>query len=791
MMSASVDALNVLTHELINVAAAGKDTLDNYSTTFDRYLRDLLGLASGRETLLRTNGRMWTAEQWLAEGGEREDDGSPFSATARFYRHFHNPLRPWDEAGLLTRYPLYLSPHQYTSSVRWMQANDQTQDDGGATGGTWAWRDARRLQYLVLTTADARQREAYAADLFRALGQIMHLVVDASVPEHVRNDPHPFGTVSREVLQRRTSGNYEYWVSDEQARLGDDAFAARYLSAPIGPDEGFRGLPSPTGEYVATTPVARLIDTDRYLPDAPDPNVTLSGPIGLAEFAQANFFSEDTLLGDDPQGRRLPFPSRESLVRRTDLAPLSPRVRTYLEKPAGSGLATKFALAECRLEGRAAILPPYPCMDEAVWAETAAYMLPRAVGYARAVLDYFFRGSLGVSVVRMRAGIALIQIYNLTDEEMTGVFEVFGRPDNDASGEGRERTAVVNNGAAATIAAGRSLLLPIAYLQPVEPTPLQLLVFRGRLGLEEDAVAAQTFTVHHLTIAQTAHTADLSETCTVTTQASNFEASKSEIARCSWISIRQQTDGELVTNNPASRIARVSVSAPFEGVELLLDGVRAPSGTWQRQGSESNPSRFSVRWSRPMATVGGGQALPTLTVQLADGMVSTARVYASIVASGEARKGYNNTSGKTDPPWYLSARRSATVQVATPAATGLTSYQVASISGYPNPTHVETDRFGVLTLKDTLDVDDDSYFQRWTDFATVYWTAPERGPVELRESLKKEFDAVSYGPVPMGPLEALFERTYRPEELAFLRTFVRNAPPPTTLTVIGRRPGAE
>ena len=36
------------------------------------------------------------------------------------------------------------------------------------------------------------------------------------------------------------------------------------------------------------------------------------------------------------------------------------------------------------------VSPPYPCVDEAVWEETASHMLPRAVGYARGVLDYFF-----------------------------------------------------------------------------------------------------------------------------------------------------------------------------------------------------------------------------------------------------------------------------------------------------------------------------------------------------------------------------------------------------------------
>ena len=59
----------------------------------------------------------------------------------------------------------------------------------------WSWPSARVRYYQALTEADPVIREALWADLFRALGQVMHLVVDASVPEHTRNDMHPFGAV--------------------------------------------------------------------------------------------------------------------------------------------------------------------------------------------------------------------------------------------------------------------------------------------------------------------------------------------------------------------------------------------------------------------------------------------------------------------------------------------------------------------------------------------------------------------------------------------------------------------
>ena len=429
--STSVHALNVSTHLLINLAAAGSGTLDDYVETFDRYLRDSLGLVDGRNTTLTVGSHPLTAEEWLAEGGVREDDGSSWSTTARFFRHFHNPLLSWDQAGLRTRYPFFPLPHQYTSSVHWMQTARQRHSDGGSVGPDSAWLDARSLYFLALTTPDRAEREALTASLFRTLGQLMHLVVDASVPEHVRNDPHPFGTLSREVLRSRTATNYEYWVSDEQRRLGDAAFTARYLSAPIGVDSRIFQVQPPPGDTVATVPVARLIDADRYLAERPDPNTTLTGSAGIAEVANANFFSEDTLIGGDGQGGPLPYPRRDTLVvrpdvlvRRTDQPAPGANVRRYFAKPIGEGLPNSFALAECRFDGVSGfVMPsPYPCMDEAVWHQTASAMLPRAVGYARSLLDYFFRGSLRVHQVLTDFSGAYIDIENSAPEAMEGTF---------------------------------------------------------------------------------------------------------------------------------------------------------------------------------------------------------------------------------------------------------------------------------------------------------------------------------------------------------------------------------
>lgn len=58
----------------------------------------------------------------------------------------------------------------------------------------------------ALTAPTPAERERGFADTFRALGQVVHLIVDAPVPEHVRNDPHPLESACR-LVGLRCYGN--------------------------------------------------------------------------------------------------------------------------------------------------------------------------------------------------------------------------------------------------------------------------------------------------------------------------------------------------------------------------------------------------------------------------------------------------------------------------------------------------------------------------------------------------------------------------------------------------------
>jgi hypothetical protein len=440
LVTSSALALNQPTHFIVNQVAAQVSDLDNI-------LRDRFSVTDG----LNQRFRGQPALEWIGVGGIREDD------EVRFLRHFHDPIKPWSSSGLI-----FFGQHQ--SSIHWMQ-----RAIGQGNCQEWTWSSARCYFHRALTGSTSAVREQAWADTFRAIGQQMHLVVDASVPEHTRNDPHPLGGLF---------GSYEYWVSDRHAtsELEQD-FIARYLSRPEPPDS--RLVEELTHDAMAPTSIARLIDANIYT--GTDPNVTSTSGIGIAEFANANFFSEDT-------GYRRFFAPNYSYpsVERLEPSRLpingGPGVRAYYRKGLGDGRPVDPALAECAMDGAfredGIPTPQYKCTDKNVWEQTALAMLPRAVGYAAALIDYFFRGLVGA--VYQNEG-RVLTISGSPAEHMSGTFQLMYDRVNGTRTSLASWTLAVDLGDVGQVAVPQ---LPT----DAEPSAPCWLIFRGQLGLEAGAV---------------------------------------------------------------------------------------------------------------------------------------------------------------------------------------------------------------------------------------------------------------------------------------------------------------
>lgn len=298
---------------------------------------------------------------WFQEGSLREDD------SVRFVNHFHNPLRSWNEAGLRASGLPVLGGR---SSILW----------GQNRGQGFTWQDARQtffeaLTFQGLSAATQKKRDGRLAVTFRTLGQLMHLVQDAAVPAHTRNDPHP------------TFDGFESFVDDARStyRAVFDELTSR--------SEGFDTTiltrdPNP----LAPVPIARIIDTTD--PEQADAIPTDETNVGLAEYSNGNFLSGDTIFRD------FTFPRVASLGHAIDgLDPFTGYPRSYFPKVADGETGFRLVATGTWTERLiSALAGDYGyILDNGVYTDYAGLLLPRAIGYSAGLLNYFFRGQLEIA----------------------------------------------------------------------------------------------------------------------------------------------------------------------------------------------------------------------------------------------------------------------------------------------------------------------------------------------------------------------------------------------------------
>ncbi len=362
-----------------------------------------LGLSRGMETQLGER----TVLGWVRHGGTVED-----IPDCRTRHHFHDPLRPWEEAGFRNALISWYCGGSGDSSLVWAQGGRSA---GDPNYSSW---DFARLRYAMALRASTEDlREEFLAEMFLYLGQLMHLVSDASVPAHVRNDSHAIPFVDK---PRR---NYEQWTKVNQPTLS-------FEPLPVDPVIFSRAVSS----GLAASPVSALWDIDRYT--GSNPGETVIGPIGIAEYTNANFFSEDTVFKGYPHPTQADTNigmidwTHPELVDAED-GKIDRRI--YIKRTVGNEVTRLLAVGYFFKDHTHTQYVFNRHFDDAVFREYASKLVPRAVGYSTGLLDYFFRGVIGVfpptgAVYAMTDDPSLgfrkvrLQVSNVTanNEEMTG-----------------------------------------------------------------------------------------------------------------------------------------------------------------------------------------------------------------------------------------------------------------------------------------------------------------------------------------------------------------------------------
>jgi hypothetical protein len=543
------------THRAISTTAVDRSNLD-------LILKTQFGVDEGIRFAI--NGEIVRA--WIGIGANLED-----APPVRSLNHFHSPLRPWADAGG----PLG------QSSVYWQQNPNQ------GLGGTWSWPVARQRLLDFLTLPGPAAREQALADTARALGQVIHLVQDAASPAHTREDPHLI------------HDGYEARIEELRASL-DATLRSRFASLLAAPSTlPATSIFTSTGDPQAPGPVARLIDSDGYRGTVQ--TYAIGAQAGLSEYTSGGYVSDDTIfLG-------FALPRRESLGPATFDPPVdTPGARRYFPKTTDGDTIAHFvaegALYE-RLLFRGQLVGGF-ILDDRVYEDYAAQLIPRAVGYSAGLLDYFFRSNFdfAVDVSSSDPGKRLLTISIppvLSAETMDGTFTLYAE-DRDG-----RRSAVP--GASLTTVLSRGALAQTVFT-PVAGVRAYVLVFRGGLGNEPGAVTGKVKPMGPFVsvLQATAEFAGEEERTTVT-EVDNA-STLILLERRSNDERQQRARGTFVSSTPSDpgqHLKRVSlefdprmVGAP--AVRLLLDDVDV-GVAWNREASiVENPSRWEVRVDLPV-----------------------------------------------------------------------------------------------------------------------------------------------------------------------------------------------
>jgi hypothetical protein len=382
----------------------------------DSILKDQLGMTDGiNAKLIKIIADGTTVEfiwQWIAFGSAAEDYGKKGRDdfwTTRAFNHFHDPLKDWDQAGFTSWVNQFYNDaykRDPVSPILWsLKPGEQAFDENST--GDWSWAKAREYYYTYLTGKDLEgnavattdnERKSNFSSCLRALGQVMHLLQDVSVPLHTRNDLHIFPiNLIPDTRIYLGKWNYETYTKEylEELKAGE-TFVAYHPNPILLSDPHPQSNPS---DYSHLPPVTGLFDRNQYnMGDSIPPDNNL---IGLAEYSNAEFVTEDTMW-------EYQHPSLAD-TSYADINWLEPEWfdardgkrdgRVYIRKTVGEWIE-HFAVVDYwsrEYQGYENQIPHAYSLDEQCFKDYADKLIPRAVGYSAAILDYFFRGTLEIT----------------------------------------------------------------------------------------------------------------------------------------------------------------------------------------------------------------------------------------------------------------------------------------------------------------------------------------------------------------------------------------------------------
>lgn len=396
---------NKLTHPAITEQA-----VNGSASGINDYLKIQLGLIDGLSTQLywdfpsdikeridkgKANPEQATRSisEWLRVGSIIEDeDNRLFPPPWRPRHHFHAPVAnigvepanpnagldnhtnhpDWDAPGTSSWLPLG------QSAMDWAITGTAVEEP---TTNNDTWAAARSMFYDSLRSATKSEREAQLAEAFMKLGCVLHMIEDMGVPAHARND-FLFGHY-RSFYALNWGNPFESWV---EKQVTDNAEQSLWAGA------------SP----VVFDSLAEYFDADEYAGGyLGDGVLPLEGTWGLSECTNYQFLSLSTVFGCTGTLYQFPHPAIGNTTLLFESVPDGSKV--YFD---GSDYGVTHLARDSytRYKGFSYVLSS-PSIDSTittddtgVFDDYAEITIPRTIDYAAGLANYFFRGSIDVSI---------------------------------------------------------------------------------------------------------------------------------------------------------------------------------------------------------------------------------------------------------------------------------------------------------------------------------------------------------------------------------------------------------
>lgn len=376
-----------ITHPYITDAAIGRSILNNY-------LKSYLGIPNG---ILKEYYGISISD--LIKTGSTNEDVS-----SRPCNHFWNPLK---DEGLDEYYIIHFTGEPNRNWALGYEVNTGNplyscpsgDNSTSSSCNDYSWRKARDEFYKALTGTTESIRNEHFKEMYESLGRILHLMEDMGVPAHARNDFA--GHLNYTELERwykilnpkNFLGNlYEFHV---KRKAKDDAsYISSFSPSAIVP--------------IFNTP-QEYWGNGNYTGANPDQTIVNNGA-GLAEYSNANFLSRCTIFTNNlPQDdkRYFPFPNESSVsIPNPHVITAEdgkPDTVLHFNKDRDGEQINNFVAAKYvwdRFYSDNPMAADYRLafyLDDSVHEAYAGKLIPKTVGYAAGLINYFFRGTISIT----------------------------------------------------------------------------------------------------------------------------------------------------------------------------------------------------------------------------------------------------------------------------------------------------------------------------------------------------------------------------------------------------------